>query len=138
MRDSKRIQSAVRAERAVLVGVILPGAQRGQTRYDPLAELAALAKAAGAEIVGRLIQKRTKICAGTYIGHGKAEELAAYVQEKEADIVIFDNDLSPSQIRDLEERLERRVLDRTELILDIFASRARTDAAKLQVELAQL
>lgn len=138
LRDSRRIQSAVRAERAVLVGVILPGAERGQTRYDPLAELAALAKAAGAEIAGRLIQKRTKICAGTYIGHGKAEELAGYVQEKEADVVIFDNDLSPSQIRELEEHLKHRVIDRTELILDIFASRARTEAARLQVELAQL
>lgn len=122
----------------MLVGVILPGAERGQTRYDPLAELAALAKAAGAEIAGRLIQKRTKICAGTYIGHGKAEELAGYVQEKEADVVIFDNDLSPSQIRELEEHLKHRVIDRTELILDIFASRARTEAARLQVELAQL
>lgn len=138
MRDQRQIQSVVRAERAVLVGVFLPGEDHGSARYDQLAELAALAKAAGAEIVGRMVQKRTKIAAGTYLGHGKVEELAGYVQEKDADIIIFDNELSPSQIRELEERLQHRVIDRTELILDIFASRARTHAARLQVELAQL
>ncbi len=138
LKDSRRITSQVQAERAVLVGVLLPGEDRAATRYDPLAELAALARAAGAEVVGRMIQKRTRICPGTYIGHGKAEELAAYVQDKQADLVIFDNELTPSQIRDLEELLHRHVIDRTELILDIFASRARTNEARLQVELAQL
>lgn len=138
LKDRRRITSQVQAERAVLVGVLLPGEDRAAARYDPLAELAALAKAAGAEVVGRMIQKRTRICPGTYIGHGKAQELAVYVQDKQADLVIFDNELTPSQIRDLEELLHRHVIDRTELILDIFASRARTNEARLQVELAQL
>ncbi len=122
----------------MLVGLLLPGSPNGGTRYDPLSELAALAEAAGAHVVGRTIQKRPKICPGTYIGSGKAAELAEYVEEKEADVVIFDNDLTPSQIRVIEKLCKRRVIDRTELILDIFASRARTHAARLQVELAQL
>jgi GTP-binding protein HflX len=89
-------------------------------------------------VVGRAIQKRPKVCPATYIGSGKAAELAEYAREKDADVVIFDNDLSPSQIREIEKRCERRVIDRTELILDIFAGRARTNEARLQVELAQL
>jgi GTP-binding protein HflX len=88
--------------------------------------------------VGRVIQKRGKICAATYIGSGKAAELSEYVREKGADIIVFDNELSPSQIREIEKRCERRVIDRTELILDIFAGRARTHEARFQVELAQL
>jgi GTP-binding protein HflX len=103
-----------------------------------LAELASLAEAAGAEVVGRMIQRRSKICPASYIGSGKVAELAEYVQEKRADLIIFDDDLSPSQIREVEEISSRRVIDRTELILDIFATRARTKAARLQVELAQL
>lgn len=138
LKQDRRIETGVQAERAVLVGLLLPGHSTGGTRYDPLAELAALAEAAGAKIVGRTIQKRPKVCPGTYIGSGKAEELAGYVEEKEADVVIFDNDLTPSQIRVIEKLCKRRVIDRTELILDIFASRARTHAARLQVELAQL
>ena len=121
-----------------MVGLILPGDDRAVARYDPLAELAALATAAGAEVVGRMIQRRARVCATTFIGKGKVDELIAYAETKEADLVIFDNDLAPSQIRELEERLTCRVIDRTELILDIFASRARTHAARLQVELAQL
>lgn len=132
------MDTGVAAERAVLVGLILPGQEPAGTKYDPLAELAALAEAAGAIIVGRMIQRRPKICPATYVGKGKAGELALYAEEKEADIIIFDNDLSPSQIRENEELCKRRVIDRTELILDIFASRARTNSAKLQVELAQL
>jgi GTPase len=138
LKTDRRIENGVAAERAVLVGLILPGQEPAGTRYDPLAELAALAEAAGANIVGRTIQRRGKICPATYIGKGKAAELADYVIEKDADIVIFDNDLSPSQIRENESLCKRRVIDRTELILDIFASRARTNTAKLQVELAQL
>jgi len=140
LKDKKRIET-VAAERAVLVGLILPNQPSSGgpgTRYDPLAELAALVQAAGAEVVGRVIQKRAKVCAATYIGSGKAAELAEYVREKDAAVVIFDNDLSPSQIREIEERCERRVIDRTELILDIFAGRARTHEARFQVELAQL
>ncbi len=138
MKDKKLNPNGVKSEKAVLVGLILPGQDSGATRYDPLAELVGLAKAAGAEVVGRTIQKRSGPCAATYIGSGKAIELAEYAAEKEADIIIFDNDLSPSQIREIEKITSRRVIDRTELILDIFASRAQTHAARLQVELAQL
>lgn len=137
MKDIQRTQT-IAAERAVLVGLLLPGQQPAGTRYDPLAELAALSSAAGAEVVGRIIQKRPKICAATYIGKGKTSELAEYARGKEADVIIFDNELSPSQIREVETICERRVLDRTELILDIFATRAQTHEARLQVELAQL
>jgi GTPase len=120
------------------VGLLLPGKEATGTRYDPLAELASLAEAAGAVVVGLMIQKRPRVCASTYIGSGKAKELAEYVQEKQADLIIFDDDLSPSQIREVEELTGHKVIDRTELILDIFASRARSRAARLQVELAQL
>lgn len=122
----------------MLVGLLMPGQHNGGTRYDPLAELAALSEAAGAVVVGRTLQKRTRPCPGTYIGSGKVLELAEYVEDKEADIVVFDNELTPSQIREVEKICKRRVIDRTELILDIFASRARTHQARLQVELAQL
>lgn len=122
----------------MLVGLLLPGREPAGTRYDPLAELASLAEAAGAIVVGRMIQKRPKVCASTYIGSGKVKELTEYVNEKQAELIIFDDDLSPSQIRGVEEEVGCRVIDRTELILDIFASRARTKAARMQVELAQL
>ncbi|MBX3395150.1 MAG: GTPase HflX [Phycisphaerae bacterium] len=138
MKEVKRISNGVAAEKAVLVGLILPDQDRGVTRYDPLSELAALASAAGAEIVGRMVQRRPTVCPATCIGSGKAAELALYAADKSADIIIFDNDLAPSQIREIEKIAKRRVIDRTELILDIFASRARTHAARLQVELAQL
>jgi GTP-binding protein HflX len=103
-----------------------------------LGELTALAESAGAVIVDRFIQKVNRINPATYIGSGKAKMLAERVKNKEADVVIFDNDLSPAQIRELEKIVECKVLDRSELILDIFATRARTHQAKLQVELAQL
>lgn len=122
----------------MLVGLLLPGQELTGTRYDPLSELAGLASAAGADVVGRMVQKRARICPSTYIGTGKVKALAEYVEEKEAVLVIFDNELAPSQIREVERITKRRVIDRTELILDIFASRARTHAARLQVELAQL
>lgn len=138
MKEKKLNPNGVTSEKAVLVGLILPGQDNGATRYDPLAELVGLAGAAGAVVVGRMIQKRPNPCAATYIGSGKAMELAEYAAEKEADIIIFDNELTPSQIREIEKATNRRVIDRTELILDIFASRARTHAARLQVELAQL
>ena len=138
MKEAKRTDNGIQAENAVLVGLLLPGQESAGTRYDPLAELAALATSAGAKVVGRSIQRRPKVCAATYIGSGKALELTDYAAEKEADVIIFDNDLTPSQIREIESISKRRVIDRTELILDIFASRARTSAARLQVELAQL
>ncbi|KPK44336.1 MAG: hypothetical protein AMJ65_03345 [Phycisphaerae bacterium SG8_4] len=124
----------VRKERAILVGAILRGGDGG----DDLAELTALAESAGALVVDKFQQKIRTIKASTYIGKGKADRLAGRVKRFGADVVIFDNDLSPGQIRELEEIVEIKVLDRSELILDIFATRAKTRQAKLQVALAQL
>ena len=120
-----------------MVGAVLRGEHKTNSD-DTLGELTALAESAGAVIVDRFIQKINRINPATYIGSGKAEMLAERVKNKEADIVIFDNDLSPAQIRELEKIVKCKVLDRSELILDIFATRARTKQAKLQVELAQL
>lgn len=124
----------VRKERAILVAAIMPFTNGG----DDLAELTALAESAGAVVVDRFQQKIRSIRPGTYIGKGKVEQLAGRVKRFKADVVIFDNDLSPAQIRELEEIIKAKVLDRSELILDIFATRAKTKQAKLQVELAQL
>jgi GTP-binding protein HflX len=134
--DPKRTELAVRRERAVLVGAILPGQDRDPR--DPLSELYGLATTAGAIVVDTLTQKRQRPDAGTYLGHGKVEELRDLVAQCQADVVIFDNELSPAQIRNLELATDTKVLDRTEVILDIFASRAQTHEARLQVELAQL
>lgn len=124
----------VRKERAILVGATLPG----QRDYDGLKELTALAESAGAVVVDRFQQKLHKIHPAFYIGKGKAEQLADRVKRFNADVVIFDNDLLPRQIRELEEVIKTKVIDHSELILDIFATGAKTAQAKLQVELAQL
>lgn len=125
----------VRSEAAVLVGVILPDhAFPG----DPLDELEGLAKTAGSHVVGQITQRRERPDAATYLGSGKVEELNQLAAAKDADVIIFDNDLSPGQTRNLEAATKVKVLDRTELILDIFASRAQTNEARLAVELAQL
>ena len=124
----------VRKERAILVAAILPSRSDG----DDLVELTALAESAGAVVVDRFQQKIRTINPARYIGKGKAEQLRQHVKRFKADVVIFDNDLSPRQIRELEEIIQVKVLDRSELILDIFATRAKTRQAKLQVELAQL
>jgi GTPase len=105
---------------------------------ESLEELAELAHSAGAEILERVMQVRPAPEAATLIGQGKVEELAAAVVSGKADVVIFDQDLSPTQQRNLEKALDTKVIDRTQLILDIFASRARTREGRLQVELAQL
>jgi len=105
---------------------------------DSLDELAELAASAGAEIVGRAMQTRAAPEAATLVGHGKVEELRAQVRSDAADVLIFDHDLSPTQQRNLEKAADCKVIDRTQLILDIFASRARTREGRLQVELAQL
>lgn len=120
-------------EKAFLVGV--ESARFGEVALD---ELAALTESAGGAVVGQTTQKRRAPDPGTYIGRGKMEEVAAEAEEAGANLVIFDNDLSPGQLKNLEKGMGRRVIDRSELILDIFASRARTDQARLQVELAQL
>lgn len=132
--DLDRNQS-VASESAILVGVELP--QR-EFYGDPLDELSGLVETAGAEIVGRLTQRRQAPDKTTYLGQGKVEDLKLIVDASDADVVIFDNDLSPAQTRNLEQTLGVKVLDRTEVILDIFSSRAQTHEARLAVELAQL
>ena len=123
-------------ERAALVGVVHPS-NRGDADHL-LDELAGLADAAGARVVLRMLQERPKPDPATFIGAGKVSSLTAACDEADVDVVIFDNELSPAQLRQLEERLDRKVIDRTQLILDIFARRARTREGKWQVELAQL
>lgn len=124
-------------ERAFLVGILLPGKRR-EDEEDNLGELELLARTAGAGVVGSAIQSRTRIDGSTFIGEGKVEELARLVYEKRVNLVIFDDDLTPAQARNIENRLEVNVIDRSELILDIFARRARTKQARIQVEIAQL
>ncbi|MBI2835992.1 MAG: GTPase HflX [Acidobacteria bacterium] len=124
-------------ERAALVGLI-GGARSGGVPEHALDELAGLATAAGALVVLRVLQDRAKPNPATFLGKGKVSELAAACSDAGIDVVIFDNELTPAQRRNLEEALGRKVLDRTQLILDIFAQRARTAEGKLQVELAQL
>jgi GTP-binding protein HflX len=105
---------------------------------ENLDELELLAKTAGADVVGRTVQSRTRIDGSTFIGEGRVESLAAEVHDRDINLIIFDDDLSPAQARNIERRLEVNVIDRTELILDIFARRARTRQARIQVEIAQL
>lgn len=123
-------------ERAALVGLVSP-ASRGDADHS-LDELAGLAEAAGARVVLRMLQERPRPDPATFIGAGKVSSLAAACDETDVDVVIFNNELSPAQLRQLEDRLDRKVIDRTQLILDIFARRARTREGKWQVELAQL
>ncbi|WP_445487331.1 GTPase HflX [Niallia sp. 03133] len=121
--------------------VILVGCQTTEetTRYEySMEELASLTETANGEVVASLIQNRDRIHPSTYIGKGKVEELEALAEELEADIIIFNDELSPSQVRNLSKKMEARIIDRTQLILDIFAGRARSKEGKLQVELAQL
>jgi GTP-binding protein HflX len=134
--DIPREKLTVQRERAFLVSVALP--DRPWITEDPLAELRGLTTAAGAMVVGGLVQRRHDVIPSTYVGKGKLAQLQAEVQAAEADVIIFDNDLSPAQVRNLEKATGVKVLDRSELILDIFATRARTAEARLQVELAQL
>ncbi|MBL7221089.1 MAG: GTPase HflX [Phycisphaerae bacterium] len=136
MEELNRNDTTVQAERALLVAVILPGSANDPC--DPLGELRALVRAAGGDIVDEMLARRRQINPGYYVGSGKADEIARRAEANEADVVIFDNDLTPGQIRDLEEVIARKVIDRSELILDIFASHARTSESRIQVELAQL
>jgi GTP-binding protein HflX len=131
-----RTDLSVRQERAVLVSVALP--KRPWIGTDPLDELNGLATTAGAVIAGGLLQRLQQIHPATYVGKGKVAELTELVKSTDADVVVFDNELSPAQVRNLEKATGVKVLDRSELILDIFATRARTHEARLAVELAQL
>ena len=134
MKDQERVGGVI-SEAAVLVGVLLNDRFYGD---DPLDELSGLAETAGARIAARLVQKRESPDVTTYLGKGKVEELRELCDRFSADVILFDNDLSPAQTRNLEKATGRKVLDRTELILDIFAHRAQTHEARLAVELAQL
>lgn len=134
--DLHRDELTVHRERAFLVNVTLGSRPKGEA--DPLEELRGLATTAGAVVVGGLVQRRHDVIPATYIGKGKLEELKQQVEATDADVIIFDNDLSPGQVRNLEKATNCKVLDRSELILDIFATRARTAESRLQVELAQL
>ena len=122
---------------AVLVGLRSPVLREDNADEESLAELAALVETAGGQAVGTILQSREKPDPHSFIGEGKVEEVRRMVQEEEATMVIFDNDLSPSQIRVLTEMTGVQVLDRSGLILDIFAQRAKTKEGCLQVELAQ-
>mgnify|MGYP001376625668 CR=1 FL=1 len=124
------------AERAVLVALTLRGEQISLD--ERFAELGALTESAGGVVVGHITQKRRLPHGKTYIGKGKVAQLKELADSVDATIIIFDHDMSPSQIRNLEEAVERKIIDRSELILDIFSSRASTAEAKLQVEIAQL
>ncbi|GAB4546604.1 MAG: GTPase HflX [Phycisphaerales bacterium] len=132
----ERTSVKIRRERAVLAAVHLPTSRFDER--DPLGELRALAETAGTTVVGELIQTKQRPEASTYIGSGKLVELKAMCDELNAGVIIFDHELSPKQIANIEKETERKVLDRSELILDIFASRATTKQARLSVELAQL
>lgn len=136
MESGVREQLKVSEEPAILAGAILP--DFGGDPHDPFNELRSLADTAGAIVVDEIMQKRLKPEAKTFIGKGKVLELAAMVKAHKAQVVLFENDLSPRQIANIEEVVACKVLDRSELILDIFATRARTPEARLQVELAQL
>ncbi|MGE0449428.1 MAG: GTPase HflX [Vicinamibacterales bacterium] len=124
-------------ERAALVGLVVGRARRVDAERS-LDELAGLAEAAGAEVVLRVLQERPKPDPATFLGSGKIAALADACVETAADVVVFDNELSPAQLRQIEGAVGRKIIDRTQLILDIFARRARTREGKLQVELAQL
>ncbi|MDP7062463.1 MAG: GTPase HflX [Planctomycetota bacterium] len=136
-KSSPTVPSQNSADRAVVATLILPNSAAAAAA-DPIDEIRGLAEAAGAEVVGGLSQRLPKVNPRAAFGKGKIEELRLLAESCSADVVIIDYDLSPSQGRNLEKDIGRRVVDRTELILDIFATRAQTRQAKLQVELAQL
>src|ERR1700726_233130 len=131
-------------ERALLIGVTwkrarrIPGMPAGEQGRESLAELVELARSAGAEIAGTVFQVRESADPATLVGRGKLDEIRAEATAHNAPLIIFDSNLSPMQQRNIEAATERRVIDRTQLILDIFAKHARSREGQLQVELAQL
>lgn len=129
------IETGRKKEKVILVAAALDDLEKAEQSLDELGELV---KTAGAEVAGQMIQLRDAVHPGTYIGSGKLDELKWLVWEKEADGIVCDDELSPSQINNLEEVLDCKIMDRTLVILDIFASRASTKEGKIQVELAQL
>ena len=137
MAKQKFYDTAIKPERAVLVGIITPGQSDAQTR-EYLEELEFLVATAGGETIHRFTQRMQRPDRATFVGTGKLEEIKDYIKAEEIDIVVFDDELSPSQLRNIENELQIKILDRSNLILDIFAKRAQTSQAKTQVELAQL
>jgi GTP-binding protein HflX len=133
----KFYDTAVKQERAVLVGVITPS-DTAEMAQEYLAELEFLVETAGGQTVKTFTQKMLRPERSTFVGTGKLEEIRDYVKSEEIDIVVFDDGLSPSQLRNIENELGVKILDRNNLILDIFAARAQTSQARSQVELAQL
>lgn len=127
-------ENKIEPEKAVLVAVDT-GDYDCESSLDELEELA---KTAGATVLGRVWQKRDRPDSATFLGSGRLEELGEFCENNEADLVIVDSEISPAQLRNIEKETKTRVVDRTTLILDIFADRARTNEGKLQVELAQL
>ncbi|HAJ99502.1 MAG TPA: GTPase HflX [Bacteroidales bacterium] len=132
----KLIETANPQERAVLVGLV-KGRETLEIVSDHLDELEFLVDTAGGKTIGRFTQKLDKPETATYIGKGKLHELTEFVSENKIDLVVFDDELSPTQLRNIEKAIKSRVIDRSNLILDIFAKRARTSHARTQVELAQ-
>ena len=135
MVELKRTDLSVRAERAILLYTLL---HKDKNDEAPLEELKSLAETAGAKVLDSVVQRRRKVDPSHYIGKGKVSQLAELCKDKEIDVVICDDDLAPAQVSNLEKIIDTKVIDRSELILDIFAARAKTAQAKLQVELAQL
>ena len=137
MGKQKTYDTAPKPERAVLVGIVLPGEKAEETK-EHLDELAFLVNTAGGEVDKAFTQRMQKPDRSTFVGTGKLEEIQAFVKAEEIDMVVFDDELSPSQLRNIERELGVKILDRSNLILDIFAGRAQTAQARTQVELAQL
>ncbi len=137
MGKQKFFDTEIKPERAVLVGIITPNETEAKER-EYLEELQFLVETAGGITEKTFTQKMQRADRATFVGTGKLEEIAGYVKSEEIDMVIFDDELSPSQLRNIERELQVKILDRSNLILDIFASRAQTSQARTQVELAQL
>ncbi len=135
-KDTYKVKTADNIEKAILIAVEIQTQSREQTD-DYLAELEFLTITAGAEVVKQFVQRLAAPNPKTYVGTGKLEEIAAFIEKKEIETAIFDDELSPSQIRNLEGELKCKIIDRSTLILDIFAKNAKTNRAKTQVELAQ-
>ena len=124
-------------ERAIAVGIASGRAKKAQAE-EYLEELTQLADTAGADIIHTVLQVRDRFDSALYIGKGKVEQIMQLAEEDNISLIIFDDDLSPAQVRNLEKMINRKIVDRSGLILDIFAARAKTSEAKTQVELAQL
>jgi len=137
MAKVKYYDTAIKPERAVLVGIITP-MEDEELEHEYLEELAFLVDTAGGETISSFTQKMQKPDRATFVGSGKLDEIKAYVDAEEIDMVVFDDELSPTQLRNIERELKVKILDRSNLILDIFARRAKSAQAKTQVELAQL